>query len=965
MKEVLDLLISNHTDRMDATQIAEVLWLSQFLPKEKPIEEDTSSLTNTSKTLFEDKRKNDLLNDIKNKILSKDEVKNDLPKDVTHTIVISSQSDVDNDHRLDFKIAPVKVQFKQKLPFINEQFKLLEIQKKKPNHKAIDEEKMVEYIADTNILYPFFNDERVYERYFDLNMIIDTNNSMLLWDDAITHFIESVMFSAYFKKVEIYEFDSSSETIVFRNRRTKSVTSLFKSQQTLNLVFTDAIGKAWRSNQMYMEIDKLSKYALTTIVSMLPKYMWQRTSLRRGSSEFMKATKTFPKNRNLISRYYFVEEKLSKNKNSIRIPIIHYDESFFEYFSKLVLNEKDSVIETRVFEDLQLIELDDSEEPIDAKIRVERFFNSAVTATRELAIYCSVIPLNKSLIQELIHVKNLGDNMDIFAEFYFSGLLDRKAKAEFGDYEFYNGVRKELLQYISMESTQEIFSLLSGVIKQSLGVKYDLSDFLDDNYSKDEALRDNEKGLVELLIEILGEKGKFYKNRIESLQDTIDTVYLETNSFLMGSNAGYDDEKPVHRITFNYDFEVAKTPITFEEYDLYCEDKNINKPSDEGWGRGKRPVINVSLEDAQSYCKWLSKKTAKEYRLPTEAEWEYACRAGTETKWSFGNEDGKVKKYGWYGGNSNGRTHDVATKKENPWGIYDMHGNVWEWCQDDWVDNYNDTPRDGTAYKKSKDFSNVIRGGGWDHNASFTIQTSRRRKKHPNFRFNDVSFRLFRTLPSNENNNFKKEDIKNIDGDVTFNCNKCHKKHSLNCTELVWEIVESHERDMGVEYNHEANYEKECDVCNNSMSLTFNCWEYPMATEETRDVNGEGVENISGDCCLALQEQYSDESNYHQDYEEKAIEKIKNWFSANYEDPAERLPYITKEGGYQWIHGGPINTGDAVHNNFMGEYSEEILEQAIDEIGRYEEWSPIPQSEDEFQESLGLWARKKADEDES
>ena len=170
---------------------------------------------------------------------------------------------------------------------------------------------------------------------------------------------------------------------------------------------------------------------------------------------------------------------------------------------------------------------------------------------------------------------------------------------------------------------------------------------------------------------------------------------------------------------------------------------------------------------------------------------------------------------------------------------------------------------------------------------------------------------------------------------------------------------------MGGVYNHEAIYQKECNVCNNSMSLTFNCWEYPMATEEARDVSGEGVKNIKGDCCLDLQEQYNNESNYYQDYKEQAIQEIKDWFFENNEDPAEHLPYESKEGGYQWIYGGPVDTADAVHNNFMGKYSGEILEKAIDEIGRYEEWSPILKSQDEFDESLANWAKKKVSKDEN
>jgi len=239
----------------------------------------------------------------------------------------------------------------------------------------------------------------------------------------------------------------------------------------------------------------------------------------------------------------------------------------------------------------------------------------------------------------------------------------------------------------------------------------------------------------------------FYKNRIESLQSTVNTVHL-SNSFMMGSEDGDDNEKPVHRVTFDYDFEVGKYPVTFEEYDLYCEDTGVKKPSDEGLGRGKHPTINISWKDAQNYCKWITNKTSKEYRLPTEAEWEYACRAGTTTKWSFGDNEGELENYAWSSANSNRRTHEVATKKENPLGLFDMHGNVREWCQDDWIDNYSKTPRDGKAYKKVIPFINrkVLRGGAWLYNPIYTRSANRSYWSSTSGGFT-IGFRLFRTLP--------------------------------------------------------------------------------------------------------------------------------------------------------------------------------------------------------------------------
>ena len=187
------------------------------------------------------------------------------------------------------------------------------------------------------------------------------------------------------------------------------------------------------------------------------------------------------------------------------------------------------------------------------------------------------------------------------------------------------------------------------------------------------------------------------------------------------------------------DYEIGKYEVTFEEYDRYCMESGVKKPDDEGWGRGKRPVINVSWHDANAYIKWLNNKTGKNYRLPTEAEWEYATRAGTTTKWSFGDDKSDLKKYAWYDENSydlgkghkDYGTHKVGKKRANPWGLYDVHGNVWEWCSD-W-------------YSEEEKYR-VLRGGSW-YDYSGGSRSAYRDWYNPSNRDYDVGFRLLRTLP--------------------------------------------------------------------------------------------------------------------------------------------------------------------------------------------------------------------------
>ncbi len=192
-------------------------------------------------------------------------------------------------------------------------------------------------------------------------------------------------------------------------------------------------------------------------------------------------------------------------------------------------------------------------------------------------------------------------------------------------------------------------------------------------------------------------------------------VALPGGAFMMGSpdtdKDADDDEKPRHKVTIATRFAIGCYPVTFEEYDRFCGATGRDKSEDEGWGRGRRPLINVSWDDAKAYVAWLGAETGKSYRLLSEAEWEYACRAGTTTRYSCGdtiteedaNFDAKVDK-----------TTEVGSYPANLWGLYDMHGNVWEWLEDVWHDTYKGARDDGGAWTTGGDSDRrVVRGGSW------------------------------------------------------------------------------------------------------------------------------------------------------------------------------------------------------------------------------------------------------------
>jgi formylglycine-generating enzyme required for sulfatase activity len=164
------------------------------------------------------------------------------------------------------------------------------------------------------------------------------------------------------------------------------------------------------------------------------------------------------------------------------------------------------------------------------------------------------------------------------------------------------------------------------------------------------------------------------------------------------------------------------------------------------------PVEKVSWNDAENFIKKLNEiEGTDKYRLPTEAEWENACRVGTTTDFFFGNDAGKLGQYAWYKDNSEERTHPVGQKKPNAWGLYDMHGNVWEWVEDDWHENYKGAPTDGSAWvDKGGDARRVVRGrmvrGGSWFNLARLCRSAYRRSHGADDRFNLVGFRLARSI---------------------------------------------------------------------------------------------------------------------------------------------------------------------------------------------------------------------------
>ncbi|MCO5382153.1 MAG: formylglycine-generating enzyme family protein [Methanosarcina barkeri] len=217
---------------------------------------------------------------------------------------------------------------------------------------------------------------------------------------------------------------------------------------------------------------------------------------------------------------------------------------------------------------------------------------------------------------------------------------------------------------------------------------------------------------------------------------------IPVGEFKMGSSddevGRYDSEGPVHKITIKNPFNLGKYPVTQKQWVAIMGSNPSRFKGDD------RPVENVSWNDVQEFLKKLNELRGNDkYRLPSEAEWEYACRANTTTRFYFGDDELKLGKYAWYSGNSGGETHHVGKKEPNSWKLYDMHGNVWEWVQDSWRNNYNDAPSDGSAWRDENSSDRVLRGGGWSYFAD-SCRSANRRRSYSGSRGDALSFRLVR-----------------------------------------------------------------------------------------------------------------------------------------------------------------------------------------------------------------------------
>jgi formylglycine-generating enzyme required for sulfatase activity len=225
-------------------------------------------------------------------------------------------------------------------------------------------------------------------------------------------------------------------------------------------------------------------------------------------------------------------------------------------------------------------------------------------------------------------------------------------------------------------------------------------------------------------------------------------VVIGPGSFTMGET-GHTRQTPLHTVTIAHPFAVGRYDVTFDEWDACVADGGCSgyRPDDHGWGRARRPVINVSWDDAQSYVAWLGRKTGKRYRLISEAELEYVARAGTTTLFWWGNDvgTGNANCDGCGSSWDNKQTAPVGSFKPNAFGVYDTAGNVTQWVEDRWNSTYDGAPQDGSAWETGDQLRRVMRSGSW-FNGPKAQHSAFRNGDSPRVRSPKIGIRMAVTL---------------------------------------------------------------------------------------------------------------------------------------------------------------------------------------------------------------------------
>jgi formylglycine-generating enzyme required for sulfatase activity len=637
----------------------------------------------------------------------------------------------------------------------------------------LDETATVQRTAEQGICIPVMHSEL--EPWLDLALVVDESQSMLIWRHTIKDLQRLLTHYGIFRDIRIWGIkpdDAGKELQIFSrmgsNHRLASAKELVDpTGRRLVLIVSDCVSNIWRKGLIFPALQEWTQKQPLVILQMLPERMWRRTALGLGTSVEFSSSLDGAANRDLLVNKKFLFEKRTK------IPILTLEPEVAVSWSQMLVGKADALISGYILP----VKLDIDSHPQlqkqqqaiasqDVSQRVQRFRATTSPLGRKLAGLLAAAPFINLPVVRLIQQTLLPQSRSPqVAEVFLGGLLQPKSEISSDtnpdavEYEFIAvDCRDILLEDSPVNDSIDVLNAVSRYVAAQMGRS--LSEFMAMLKAPSKDKVENVKPFAELTARILRKLGGEYAQLADELQPSqtdkeppetpeptlpkfldfefdvvsiqmlnLEMVEIPAGSFVMGSpeneEGGYADERPQHEVRVP-DFAIGKYPITQAQWRVVATLPKVKtdlEPDPSNFKGEDRPVEQVSWLDALEFCRRLLKHTGREYRLPSEAEWEYACRAGTTTAYSFGDNAAELGEYAWYTENSESQTHPVGQKQPNAFGLYDMHGNVWEWCADDWHDSYKGAPND--AQIRIEDIKNyedpetskLLRGGSWSSNA--------------------------------------------------------------------------------------------------------------------------------------------------------------------------------------------------------------------------------------------------------
>ena len=558
-------------------------------------------------------------------------------------------------------------------------------------------------------------------------------------------------------------------------------------KQRLILLVSDCISVAWRRQLIHPVLEFWGRNGLLTILQLLPERLWERTALGSEIPVQLHSLSPAVVNSQFIVKPWDQDDigLLSEVRNSVNFPVVTLEPYPLLAWSQVIAGQGNVTtvgFNFNVSEDPQVettaLDGEASQPQLTAPALVSRFRATASPMARRLAGLMAAAPVSLPVVQ-LIQQTLLPKSTQIHvAEVFMSGLLksitpvDQDSNPDYIEYDFKPGVRELLVDSVPISKTVSVLDKVSEFVANQLGlsVKEFEALLLKAATTSNDELEEKIRVFAHLKAQVLRRLGGEYARLAEELASPrkkelnqfsfevvtvnprgeiinresqqadyftedlgngvdLDMVYIPAGSFLMGSpdseSGSNDRERPQHQVTIP-PFFLGKYPVTQAQWRAVANLSKIKRdldPDPSCFKGENRPVEQVSWYHAVEFCDRLSEYTGREYRLPSEAEWEYACRAGTTTPFHYGqtitstlaNYDASDTYAEEEKGEYRRKTTPVGSFSPNGFGLYDMHGNVWEWCADSYYNNYFGTPTDGSIWSLNDNHTDyfILRGGSW------------------------------------------------------------------------------------------------------------------------------------------------------------------------------------------------------------------------------------------------------------